>query len=109
MTADELLDIAHSAAPPPHLDPGTFEEITFDTPSGWKVVIFYDGGDLDYIDSMIAPDGAVIDPWKRPTGDQLRLLTYWRGVNDTERLKGLRISEDGFAYDPKTEAPPRSE
>jgi hypothetical protein len=38
-----------------------WDQDVFECNDGWKVRVFYDAGDYDYIDSWIAPDGTVID------------------------------------------------
>lgn len=90
-----LLEIAHSAAPPDTMGPGTFETITFDGPNGWKVVIFYDDGELDYIDSFTTPRGETIDFWDWPdTVPGRDILIAWQGTRDTERLLNMLRSPD---------------
>lgn len=85
-----LLDIAHSTGAPDTLDPGTFETITFDALNGWKVAIFYDGGELDYIEHFITPTGKLVDFWDWPQNVPGReILINWRGLQDTERLRAL--------------------
>lgn len=89
----ELLDVARSANPPDYVENGVHENREFPARDGWRVVIFYDGGDLDYIDSFISPAGEVIDFWNWPEGPGRNLLMAWRGVDDTERLIALFNNE----------------
>lgn len=78
MTAEDLLDIVETANfPDGGLDLGNE---TFECRDGWKVVIFYDAGDLDYIDSIVMPNGDVIDFWDWPVGTPGReTLIRWQG------------------------------
>jgi hypothetical protein len=59
----DLLKVIGQANPPDHLDGGVFEEREFVTDEGWQIYIFYDDGDLDYLDYFISPNGAVINVW----------------------------------------------
>jgi hypothetical protein len=45
---------------------------------GWWVVVFYDCGELDYIDHFVAPDGSVVDFWEWPDSDDRQRLIAWR-------------------------------
>jgi hypothetical protein len=91
----KLIGIVHAVAPPDDIGPGEFENRPFRTSDGWTVVIFYDCGELDYIDHFVSPEGEVIALW----GDELdariddagperifATLQNWRGCADTERL-----------------------
>lgn len=85
-----LLEMAHAVNMPDSLDPGIFEHLTFDCEGGWKVVIFYDDGDLDYIDQFITPKGEPIDFWEWSNDVPGRdILIAWQGREDTERLLAL--------------------
>ena len=78
--ATALIEIAESANAPYELDAGTFEHREFLARDGWRVVIFYDDGDLDYIEHFIAPDGTIVDFWKWPDDLPGRdMLVGWRG------------------------------
>lgn len=82
-SAQFLLEIAESANPPYCLDGGIFEEKEFLARDSWKVIIFYDGGDLDYIDHFVSPTGEKIDFWKWPEDSLDReVLMHWRAVGD---------------------------
>lgn len=62
ITAAFLIDIANSCCAPAHEpDDGAFGDREFLAKDGWKVVVFYDSGDLDYIDSFVSPSGEKID------------------------------------------------
>ena len=79
-TAVNLLAIVETADIPDAMPSGTFETREFQCRDGWKVKIFYDDGDLDYIESIIRPDGTVIDFWSWPEGTTGRSdLIYWSG------------------------------
>lgn len=84
-----LLEIAESANPPdaPPTPEDDFCEVTFPARGGWQVVIFYDGGDLDYIDHFITPEGVKLEPWDRELGEQWPPINNWRGVGDLARLR----------------------
>jgi hypothetical protein len=99
--ADMLLDIADSTnAPGENDDP--WGSVIFDGKDEWKVSIFYDCGELDYIEHFVAPDGEIIDFWKwpdtyLPNGDydhDLRhprnRLMAWRGVRRPETEEKAR-------------------
>ena len=84
----DLLEIAESANPPDNLDEHVWTEKTFDSSNGWKVVFFYDGDELDYIDTFISPDGTVINFWEWGDGHPwFNDLFNWRCVGDLVRLK----------------------
>lgn len=92
-----LLDIVESANPPDyHDDPGSpgspaWHDITFAARDGWQVTIFYDGGELDYVTEIHAPDGLTIDPWDWPYGAPgCQMLINWRAVGDRARMMALR-------------------
>ena len=66
--------------------------VEFEAKDNWKVVIFYDCGNLDYIDHFITPDGEIIDYWDWPDGEDFytsdkNLLMCWCGNGDIERLR----------------------
>lgn len=100
---DMLLDIADSTNAPDENREWYCEEM-FDAKDGWKVSIFYDCGELDYIDHFMAPDGEVINFWEwpdtyLPNGDYdhdhrhpRNRLMAWRGVRrpETEEEKARR-------------------
>jgi hypothetical protein len=44
------------------LNLGCFSDVVF-LVGDWKIVIFFDGGDFDYIDSVISPEGRKIEDW----------------------------------------------
>jgi hypothetical protein len=63
------------------------ENVTFDAKDGWKVVIFYDQDEIDYIDSFITPDGTKVDFWEWKDCSDKKTLRCWRGSGDLIRLK----------------------
>jgi len=88
----DLLALAEKAMPPqyqPDDSVNWFADVPFYV-DGWTVRIFYDCGELDYIDAFTGPDGTTFDfwewsdrhPWKRE-------LMHWSGVGDMERLRAL--------------------
>ena len=87
-----LLRIAESAKPPetqPDDSDDWCGEVEMPAKDGWKVVFFYDCGELDYIDHFITPDGTRLEVW--PGGEyqseQLPPVMIWRSVGDLERLR----------------------
>lgn len=79
------------AANPPKSQPGNSPhywgtaEFSIDE-SGAKVFIFYDGGDLDYIEKWVDADGTEHDPWDWPDNDEAAILIRaWRGVGELDR------------------------
>ena len=86
----DLLKIAEEVNAPekqPSDSPKWCADVSFDHPTGWKVVIFYDCGELDYIDHFVTPDGTDIEFWDLPEDDTWKnYLINWRGVGDLERL-----------------------
>ena len=82
-----LLDLAESVSPPDEM-PNEFGDVEFEARDGWKVSIFYDCCELDYIAHFTRPDDTVIDFWDWPYGTPGRgLLIAWRGVGDYDRLR----------------------
>jgi hypothetical protein len=85
-----LLALAEEICPPDNLPEGSpdwWSDVVFKTATGWTVVIFYDGDELDYIDHFTTPDGQEIDFWDWPEEDEWKkYLINWRGVGDLERL-----------------------
>jgi hypothetical protein len=51
--------------------------IEFAIRDGWKVVVFYDCGGFDYIDSFVSPDGKTIDFWDWPESSDKQKLVNW--------------------------------
>jgi len=102
----KLLEIAESVNAPdeiPSDDPDWCADKSFDAKNGWKVVIFYDCGELDYIAHFINPKGEIIDFWDwggdcfdhdAPDFNRGKnILINWRGNGDMERLKKIVESE----------------
>jgi len=82
-----LLALAEAVNPPDdHPIGGECEDKVFDASGGWKVVIYYDCGDLDYITHFVTPEGEVLDFWDRPESHERDVLINWRGVGDRARL-----------------------
>ena len=86
----EMLALVESVNPPA-TDRERFGDRTFTAPGRWQVVIFYDCGELDYIDSFITPEGEEIDFWDWPECEQKKILMSWRGTGDLKRLKKLGV------------------
>lgn len=66
--AERLLSMADAAnVPDDHPNPDWWpSEVEFELSDGWKMAVFYDVGDLDYIEHFVAPDGQIIDFWDWP-------------------------------------------
>jgi hypothetical protein len=88
----ELMALAESVNPP-NDHPDYYTDVEFEAREGWKVSIFYDVGELDYIAHFVTPDGEVLDFWEWPEGRDRDLLIAWRGVGDLARLRALRDQE----------------
>lgn len=94
---DMLLDIADSTNAPDVNGEWYCGEM-FDAKDGWKVSIFYDCGELDYIEYFVAPDGEVIDFWKLPDtylpDDELLTFHFAEGVRmakaQSEAMRGVK-------------------
>lgn len=93
-----LLLEADATNAPSSIGRGEFENREFIMSSGWKVVIFYDSGDLDYIDHFVSPDGRRIEVWGEEADPRLNdsgddrcftSLQNWRDVGDGHRLSAL--------------------
>lgn len=82
-----LLEIAEQCEPPEFVGSGVFETREFTSPQGWRVSIFYDDGELDYIEHFTSPDGRVVDFWDWPEETPGRnILIAWREVGDRKWL-----------------------
>lgn len=76
-TADFLLGLLEGIEIPHTSD--TWNEQDFQCRDGWIVTIFYDCGELDYIDSFTAPDGTKVCFWDWPESEGQNRLINWRG------------------------------
>lgn len=91
----KLLEIAESANPPEQ-QPGDSVnwcgEVEIPAKDGWKVIFFYDCGELDFIDSFIMPDGKRLEVWiDGYPGDYFPPVMIWRSLGDLERLRNSPI------------------
>lgn len=84
-----LMEIAESTKAPEHDEKYFHEDVTFDAKGGWKCIMFYDGDELDYIDSFITPEGEIVNFWDWEESAEKDLLTCWRSIGDLERLKKI--------------------
>lgn len=82
----KLLEIVEKANPPDY-EYDCFGEESFSLDNGWRVVLFYDIGELDCINEIITPEGKVIDFWEWPDCPVKDVMKSWRGVGDLKRLK----------------------
>lgn len=90
----QLLAAAHETDAPEDIGSGEFEVREFKVASGWTVAIYYDCGELDYIDYFVSPSGERLGIWAEeldPRIDdgsegQSATLQCWRGLADTDRL-----------------------
>lgn len=88
----KLLEIAESANPPnsyPEDSDNWCGDVEMPAKDGWKVIFFYDCGELDFIDSFVMPDGKHLEIWGNGyQSEQWPPVMIWRGVGDLERLRG---------------------
>jgi hypothetical protein len=86
----DLLEIAEKINPPEEQtsdSPNWCTDVSFDGEGGWKVFIFYDCGEIDYIAYFVTPCGENIDFWEWDDEHPWRnYLMNWRGVGDLDRL-----------------------
>jgi hypothetical protein len=75
-TAEYLISIAETASIPP-ISYELWPWRIFDAKEGWKVMVYYDVDELDYIDHFVTPDGQQIDIWEWPESDEKALITGW--------------------------------
>ena len=90
---EQLLKIAESVKAPENIpcdSPDWSGDKEFDADDGWKVTIFYDCGELDFIDHFKAPNGEEIQFWDWPDEHPWRgYLINWSGTGDLQRLREL--------------------
>lgn len=90
---ERLMEIARSAMPPdeqPRDSDHWCGDVVMPARDGWQVCVFYDCGELDYIDHFITPEGVKLEVWPREyQSDQLPPVMCWRGCSDTARLMSL--------------------
>lgn len=88
-----LLQIAEQAKPPsvmPVDSAGWCGDVEFIAEKGWRVVIFYDCGEIDYIAHFVTPSGELVDFWHWPESHPWKgNLMAWRDVGDLDRLSRL--------------------
>ena len=87
-----LLELAHAAVESGNqqLLGVDFGNVELRAPNGWTVVVFMDGGELDYIDQFVTPSGAKLDVWPNNyQSEQWPPVMCWRGPDDTARLRAL--------------------
>ena len=77
--ASFLLSMLEGVDIPNEIGPGEFCDIEIAARDGWKVDVFYDCGELDYINHFISPKGEVVDFWDWPESEDKSLLINWRG------------------------------
>ena len=78
-SASFLLSLLEGVDIPDGIDQGDCGTREFDLTHGWKVSIFYDCGDLDYIDHFISPSVKIVDFWDWPSSPDKTILIRWRG------------------------------
>ena len=90
---EHLLQIAETVSAPPEQPSNSDNwcaDVVFTAPNDWKVSIFYDCGELDYIDKFVTPSGHEINFWDWPQDHPWKdILMAWQGCGDLERLKSL--------------------
>ena len=77
--ASFLLSMLEGVDIPNDIEPGEFRDVEIAARDGWKVDVFYDCGELDYINHFISPKGEVVDFWDWPESEDKSLLINWRG------------------------------
>ncbi len=83
MTAEDLLShfpksiLESQAYRDPPNDGSSFRTINGN--DCWKMVLFYDCGELDYIEHFVGPSGNVIDFWSWPDNDDRTMFVNWNG------------------------------
>lgn len=77
--ADFLLGLLEGIEIPDHNEVDACE-VAFPCRDGWKVIVFYDVGELDYIDSFVSPTGEEIDFWLWPESEDKQRVMNWRGA-----------------------------
>lgn len=85
--AEKLLTMADAAnVPQENPAPHWQSHLDFQLADGWKMSIFYDAGELDYINHFVSPSGEVVDFWEWPdlvgVGQDAdkNALIGWRGT-----------------------------
>lgn len=78
-SADFLLGLIDGIVIPENIGPGEFRDVEFLVRDGWKVDVFYDCGELDYINHFVSPEGERIDFWGWPESKDKSRLINWRG------------------------------
>lgn len=77
-SAEFLLSLLDGVDIPDGIEPGEWDTKEFDLANGWKVSIFYDCGDLDYINYFVTPNGKILDFWHWPDSPDRAMLISWR-------------------------------
>ena len=77
--ASFLLSLLEGVDIPNYIEPGEFLDVEITARDGWKVDVFYDCGELDYINHFISPKGEVVNFWDWPESQDKSLLINWRG------------------------------
>lgn len=98
-----LLEIAESANPPDEQPdgPNWCGEVELPATDGWKVVFFYDCGELDYIDSFVMPDGTRLEVFGDDyQSEQWPPVMNWRVMGDLERLRAFLTPNDELTGQP---------
>jgi len=94
-----LLEIAESANPPNNQSSDSDDwcgDVEFIAKDGWKVIFFYDCGELDYIDSFVTPEGMRLEVFVNGyQSEQWPPVMNWRSVGDLTRLKALLTQPTG--------------
>lgn len=76
-TANFLLGLLEGVAIP--ADSDVWGDVIFPCRDGWTVTIFYDCGELDYIDCFTDPSGNKVNFWDWPESPDQKRLINWRG------------------------------
>lgn len=90
-----LLELVERAAPPGKQAKGEWDSHVVIEIDGWQIELFYDCGELDYIDHFITPEGERLNVWPdhqsvtRDMADWQQIVASWREVGDLQRLREL--------------------
>ena len=81
----DLVRIADTITEPKDVDK-YIGDVIFHTVNGWKVVVFYDVGEFDYISEFVNPSGEIINFWDWPECEAKDILMSYSHFGDGERL-----------------------
>ncbi|RVL87662.1 hypothetical protein CN140_01655 [Sinorhizobium meliloti] len=74
-----LLDIVNSCDCP-DFDPELSGDQLFAARDGWRVEVFYKGGEPDYLNNIISPTGRHVGSWDDNGTESRQRLLSWAGI-----------------------------